>query len=61
MPNLDKLKIGDFILDPSRGALSGPEGEIALEPKVVDVLLALAAQPSTVLSRDELIAAVWKA
>ncbi len=61
MSNLTKLKIGDFVLDPSRGALIGAEGEIALEPKVVDVLLALAAQPGVVLSRDELIAAVWKA
>ncbi len=61
MPTLAKLKIGNFILDPSRGALTGSEGEIALEPKVVDVLLALAAQPGVVLSRDELIAAVWKA
>ncbi len=60
MPNLVKLKIGEFILDPSRGALTGAEGEIALEPKVVDVLLALAAQPGVVLSRDELVDAVWK-
>ncbi len=60
MPNLAKLKIGDFVLDASRNYLVGAAGEITLEPKVVDVLLALAARPGVVLSRDELIDAVWK-
>src|SRR5262245_46822102 len=55
-----KLKIGDFVLDPSRDLLSGRPGERSLEPKLVDVLLALAARPGEVITRDELIAAVWK-
>lgn len=55
-----KLKIGEFILDQSRNLLSGPDGDGALEPKVVDVLMVLAARPSEVLTRDELIDAVWK-
>lgn len=60
MATLAKLKIGDFVLDPSRNLLIGAQGEITLEAKVVDVLVALAAQPGAVLGRDELIDAVWK-
>ena len=56
-----QLRIGDFVLDPSRNLLTSAEGDTALEPKVVDVLMALAAQPGMVLSRDQLIEAVWKA
>ncbi len=61
MSNHLKLKIGEFVADPSRNLLIGDAGEFALEPKVMDVLLALATQPGNVLSRDELIDAVWKA
>lgn len=60
MADRGTLQIGDFVLDPLRNLLTGAEGESALEPKVVDVLLALTAQPGAVLSRDELIDAVWK-
>lgn len=56
-----QLKIGDFVLDPWRNLLTSAEGDTTLEPKVVDVLMALAAQPGVVLSRDHLIEAVWKA
>lgn len=60
MPRHENIKIGDFILIPSRGVLTGAEGEVALEPKVVDVLLVLGARPGVVVSRDELVEAVWK-
>jgi DNA-binding winged helix-turn-helix (wHTH) protein len=61
MPNVENLKIGEFVINPSRGVLTGAQGEVALEPKVVDVLLTLAAKPGEVVSRDELVEAVWKA
>jgi len=61
MADLEKLRIGDFVLNPSRNLLSGPGGDILLEPKVVDVLTTLAVQPGVVFSRDALIDAVWKA
>src|SRR5262245_18950945 len=60
MLQLVTLRIGGFILEPSRNLLIGPEGELNLEPKVVDVLLTLANRQGVVLSRDELIAAVWR-
>lgn len=55
-----KLKIGEFVIDHSRNLLSGPNGDLALEPKVVDVLFALAACPGEVVTRDALIDAIWK-
>ena len=60
MASVENLKIGEFVINPSRGVLTGAEGEVALEPKVVDVLLTLAAKPGEVVSRDELVEAVWK-
>ena len=59
MASVENLKIGEFVINPSRGVLTGAEGEVALEPKVVDVLLTLAAKPGEVVSRDELVEAVW--
>jgi DNA-binding winged helix-turn-helix (wHTH) protein/tetratricopeptide (TPR) repeat protein len=56
----EKLRVGDFVIDQSRNLLSGPNGDLALEPKVVDVLFALAACPGEVVTRDALIDAIWK-
>ena len=47
-------------LDISRGSLRDSAGaEVALRPKSLDLLLALARNPGRVLSRDALFDAVW--
>lgn len=53
-------RIGRCVLDPARGALRDEAGqEIALRPKAWDMLLFLARNAGRVLSKDELLEAVW--
>src|ERR1044071_1128055 len=53
------FRIGEHVVDPTRNRMTGPAGETALQPKVIDVLCAFAARPHEVLSRAELIDTVW--
>ena len=48
-----------FQLDLSTGRLSGQSGPIALTPKALAVLEYLAARPGQLISKDELLGAVW--
>ena len=50
----------EFAVDASEGAVTGPGGTVRLEPKVMDVLLMLSRQAGRVVSRNELMDAVWK-
>ncbi|NHA15435.1 winged helix-turn-helix domain-containing protein [Thioalkalivibrio sp. XN279] len=49
----------DFVLDPAREVLAGPDGEITLRPKSFAVLSYLLAHAGRVCTKDELLAAVW--
>jgi len=53
------LRFGAFTLDPGRASLSGPSGELPLRPKAYDVLLYLVEHRGRVVSKDELMEAVW--
>src|SRR5204863_3543231 len=53
------LRFGAFRLDPDRATLEGPQGERALRPKSFDVLLYLVRHRDRVVSKDELLGAVW--
>ena len=53
------LCFGDFNLDPTRASVSGPDGILPLRPKAFDVLLHLAERPNRVVSKDELLQAIW--
>lgn len=53
-------RIGRCVLDPTRGVLRDEAGqEIALRPKSWDMLLVLVRNAGRVLSKDELLDAVW--
>lgn len=54
-----RLQVGAFIADHATGDLSGPEGSVRLEPKVMDLLYLLAAQPGQVVGRERIIEALW--
>ena len=41
------------------GTVTGPRGQVRLEPKVMAVLMVLARQSGNIVSRDELLNAVW--
>ena len=57
---METLRFGNVVLDISRRSLrDGGGAEVALRPKSLDLLLALARNPGRIMSRDELFDAVW--
>src|SRR6516164_469843 len=54
-----RVQFSSFTLDLDRLCLFGPSGRAALRPKSFDVLRYLVAHPRRVISKDELIKAVW--
>ena len=54
-----QLAFGDYVLDRGRRELRRGSEQVALEPQVFDVLLYLALNRNRVVSKDDLIAAVW--
>ena len=53
------LRFSNFILDPSQASLVGPNGAMPLRPKAYDVLTYLVCHPGRIVSKDELMEAVW--
>lgn len=53
------FKIGDWLVEPELNRVSCGQREIHLEPKIMAVLLLLAEQPGTVISKESLITSVW--
>lgn len=54
------FSLGPWRIEPSRGAIVGPGGETRhVEPKVMEVLVRLAATPGELITREELLATVW--
>lgn len=51
--------MGKWTVEPDTGRLLSADGEVKLEPKVMQVLLYLAAQPGKVVSREQLEETVW--
>lgn len=51
--------IGDWRVDPDTNRLTGPAGEVELEPRVMDLLMLFARQPGTVISKPDMAAALW--
>lgn len=56
---LSRFRIGEYSIEPTRNVVEGPGGETALQPRIMDVLCALAARQGEVLSRNELIDTIW--
>ena len=55
----DRLRVGEWQVDLRRNLISSAERAIRLEPKVVELLVNLARRPGEVISREELLTAVW--
>lgn len=53
------FKLGNCRVEPSANSLSGPGGEVTLEPKVMAVLVTLAARPGEVVTRQEFTDTIW--
>ncbi len=57
MSNL--YRFGQFVLDPARRTLSRADSPVSLTPKAFDVLLFLAQNPNRLVTKEELLQAVW--
>ena len=55
----DRFSFDRFQLDLSTGRLSDPSGPIPLAPKALAVLEYLAARPGRLISKDEILGAIW--
>ena len=56
---MERLVFGPFELDVERLVLSADGTQLALGPKVVETLLALAEHPGEILAKKELLARIW--
>src|SRR5580700_7302681 len=55
----DLYRFGPFALDPRRRTLSRADSPVSLTPKAFDVLLFLAQNPNRLVTKEELLQAVW--
>ncbi|MCP5091538.1 MAG: hypothetical protein GY949_11510, partial [Gammaproteobacteria bacterium] len=56
---LQGFYLGDLLVEPLQGQVSGRAGSAHLPPKAMEVLLCLASDPGELVTRDKLIKAVW--
>ena len=58
---MDRLlyECGDLLVDPANRRLTRGDGEVALEPKAFSLLLVLLARAGELVTREELLDAVW--
>jgi DNA-binding winged helix-turn-helix (wHTH) protein/tetratricopeptide (TPR) repeat protein len=52
-------RFGQFVLDPGRRTLSRADSPLSLTPKAFDVLLFLTQNPNRLVTKEELLQAVW--
>lgn len=57
--SLAAFVVGEWRADRAAGTLTGRGGQQRLEPKVMDLLVLLAAQHGRVVSREDIMAALW--
>jgi DNA-binding winged helix-turn-helix (wHTH) protein len=53
------IRVGEWRAERDAGVLAGPGGEQRVEPKVMDLLWLLAAEPGRVIARERIMAALW--
>jgi adenylate cyclase len=59
MMSQKSLQFGSFTLDLERLRLTGPEGEVELRPKSFEVLRYLAEHTGRMITKEEVISAIW--
>src|SRR5688500_5875599 len=59
MPTAASYKFGPFLVDGGAYRLLRDGENVPLSPKIIDLLLFLAARPSVLVSKDELFNALW--
>ncbi len=58
-PGGDRLRVGDWMVEPALNELSSAGKTVKLEPKAMSVLMVLADKSGQVVSREALLSAVW--
>ncbi len=58
-PAQPAFRVGDWTAIPARRLLRNGDGEVTLEPRVMDLLICLARHQGDVVSGDELVEEVW--
>ena len=53
------FRLDDRLVEPRRNEIVRNDGPVKLEPRIMEVLVCLAARPGEVVSREDLLAAVW--
>ena len=53
------FQLEGLLVAPLTGELSGPGGNVRLDPRVMDVLVLMAAQPRQLMQREELVTRLW--
>ena len=56
----DRFFVGAWLVEPRANRITGPDGTVSVQSKVMQVLLCLARHAGETVTRDELMAAVWK-
>jgi adenylate cyclase len=51
--------VGEWLVEPNLNRISQPAKSVSIEPRIIEVLVFLAAHPGEVLSKEVLIGAVW--
>src|SRR6202042_3130864 len=59
IPMSNLYRFGQFVLDPGRRTLSRADSPVSLTPKAFDVLFFLAQNPNRLVTKEELLQAVW--
>ena len=59
-PASSDFQVGDRLVRPSLNRIEGPAGPVQVEPKVMEVLVHLAGRGGEVVSKEELVQAVWE-
>src|SRR5688572_24474205 len=54
------FRLGEWTVHPAEGTLCSEGHSLRLEPRVMDVLVYLASAPGKVISKEELLEAVWQ-
>ena len=58
-PTSNFYRFGEFVLDPRRRTLSRADSPVFLTPKAFDVLIFLVQNPNRLVTKEELLRAVW--
>src|ERR1700684_484674 len=59
IPVNNLYRFGEFVLDPGMRSLSRADSPVSVTPKAFDVLLFLAQNPNRLVTKQELLEAVW--